>query len=722
MMKARVLPVGVFVFAFLVSACSNDAPALDSQDIVERLRAGEVAFLSTLDIESTDPAVGFSLGRALEARGMRESARLAYQRVIDERGVSDELKALSAGRLATIAARGDSWTAARVQSAIGLEYGPALGDLWYQYGRALYEAEEYEDLREWLAQVPAGDDLAWEQWDAGAFDAEVYLWRAVAAMELNDRGTEEVLRLFTALPAGEVHRRVYLYLYYGNYLDRFTRNDALLIEGVYRVSVGEHGEALRLFSLIETATVAPMLLQPESEASGFHRSVERAIAGAGTDPWAWLDRLGASIDTMETASADDDVLRRARGRLAVLRTAAGGRDEIETLLEASARLGDGDPDLAAVLAARRRRLEMTLELPVEMMIEHARDLEEPPESFDTIVDSMVPALVRGREWERLAKLRDAIPPEADTARAHLAMLLAAADQWSRLVGGDIAEALAPLVELPPTDYFGLVARRLLGRSVGSLDEVGRSHRSATAASSLQGVLVRALFDAGRIDESYDLAMRHARTSEYAEEALDMARLYREYGYVPQALGLARRAIVRGELPVGTEEIDILYPRPFSGEFAVLAERFDIDDALFYGLVREESHFNPTAVSPVGAEGLAQLMPATAEDMQRRMRVDAFEVYDPSDNLTVGAYYLAYLAGEISSPVLRVAAYNAGLGRGRSWEASFGDLPPLLQIEAVPFFETRWYLRKIAVSAAWYARLLDGTDPVRGLNVLLTGGR
>lgn len=307
------------------------------------------------------------------------------------------------------------------------------------------------------------------------------------------------------------------------------------------------------------------------------------------------------------------------------------------------------------------------------------------------------------------------------------MVLAASDQWSRLVGGDIAVALAPLSELPPTDYYGLTARRLLGHSVGTLepfghDDGGRTGTPATARQSLEGTLIRALFDAGLIDESYRLAMDRARAPELADESLVTARLYADYGYVAQALGLARRAIVRGDLPIGEAEIALLYPRPFQAEFAALSDRFEINPALYYGLVREESHFNPRARSPVGAEGLAQLMPATAEDMLRRMRIDTFDVFHPSDNLSVGAYHLAYLTGEIASPVLRVAAYNAGLGRGRTWTESFGDLPPLLQIEAIPFYETRWYLRRIAVSAAWYGYLLQGTDPVRGLDILLIGDK
>lgn len=694
---------------------------MDTRDIVERLRSGEVAFLTSLDIESVEPSVGYVLGRALESQGMRESAGRAYQRVLDLRETPDDLKALSASRLAAIAVRRNDWSAARVHAALGLEYGPALGDLWFEYGRGLYEAEEYQDLREWIPQAPPGEDLLWERHSSSAFNGELLLWNAVASIELDQPGTEDVLRLFTTLPADEVHRRVYLYLFYGDHLGRFSREQTLLIEAVYRVSIQEYDEALRLFSRIDVAGLGPRLLRPEADALGLHRTVERAIAGAGTYPRPWFDQLRAEIPP-----TDHEGFAVATGRMALLRAAAGERDAMDDLIEASARLAQGDPDLAAELSARRRALETSLELPIEIVIEHARDLGEDAPVFDQILEPRLPGLIRDRRWDRLATIRSELPREAEVARAKLAMVLVAADQWSQLVGGDVAEALAPLAELPPTDYYGLVARRLLGQSMGTLDDGGTTgpdvvSAPAPAAESLQHTLIRALFDAGLVDESYRIAMDRARTPALAGDSLDMARLYAEYGYVSQALGLARRAVVRGELSPGRTEIEILYPRPFSGEFTALSERFGIDRALFYGLVREESHFNPRARSPVGAEGLAQLMPATAEDMLRRMRLETFDVFHPSDNLAVGAYHLAYLSGEILSPVLRVAAYNAGLGRGRAWTEGFGDLPPLLQLEAVPFSETRWYLRRIAVSAAWYGWLLEGINPVRGLDILLLGG-
>ena len=130
-------------------------------------------------------------------------------------------------------------------------------------------------------------------------------------------------------------------------------------------------------------------------------------------------------------------------------------------------------------------------------------------------------------------------------------------------------------------------------------------------------------------------------------------------------------------------------------------------ALLFAIVREESHFNAQAISVADAIGLAQVLESTAEVMASRIELESWDVTQPSDNALLGAAYLAFIAERVQSPMLRVAAYNAGHSRGTRWEAEFGSLPPLLQIEAIPFFETRWYVRKVLVSYLHYAALEHG---------------
>jgi soluble lytic murein transglycosylase len=122
------------------------------------------------------------------------------------------------------------------------------------------------------------------------------------------------------------------------------------------------------------------------------------------------------------------------------------------------------------------------------------------------------------------------------------------------------------------------------------------------------------------------------------------------------------------------------------------------------LVREESAFEAEAVSWVGAVGLTQLMPPTAEEVARRLGMRAPDLTDPLTNLRLGIWHLAGLrqyAGAFSRVMM---AYNAGLGRLRSWEREFGPLPDELFAEAVPYSETRLYARQVLVAAVIYGVL------------------
>lgn len=101
----------------------------------------------------------------------------------------------------------------------------------------------------------------------------------------------------------------------------------------------------------------------------------------------------------------------------------------------------------------------------------------------------------------------------------------------------------------------------------------------------------------------------------------------------------------------------------------------VDPDLFLRLVGAESSFNPNAVSPKGAAGLAQLMPGTAAEL-------GVDPTDPIQNLRGGARYLRQQLDEFGDPVLALAAYNAGPGAVRK----YGGVPP--------FAETRDYVSKI----------------------------
>ena len=126
--------------------------------------------------------------------------------------------------------------------------------------------------------------------------------------------------------------------------------------------------------------------------------------------------------------------------------------------------------------------------------------------------------------------------------------------------------------------------------------------------------------------------------------------------------------------------------PFGEFIAEAASRFALPPAWLYAIMRAESRGNPRVVSPKGAMGLMQIMPATWNDLRVRHRLGA-NAFDPHDNIIAGAGYIRELFDRYGSPGW-IAAYNAGPGR---YEAALRGRP-------LPA-ETRAYVAVVAPATA-----------------------
>ena len=138
-----------------------------------------------------------------------------------------------------------------------------------------------------------------------------------------------------------------------------------------------------------------------------------------------------------------------------------------------------------------------------------------------------------------------------------------------------------------------------------------------------------------------------------------------------------------------------------------ARRYGIDPYVAAGLIRQESVFNPNAISRVGARGLMQLMPSTGQLIAKRDgagNITAADLYNPSLNIKLGMNYLAQLLGQFGKIEYAAAAYNAGPGRARQWIAERGSLELDEWVESIPFSETRGYVQSVLRNSANYKRL------------------
>ena len=154
----------------------------------------------------------------------------------------------------------------------------------------------------------------------------------------------------------------------------------------------------------------------------------------------------------------------------------------------------------------------------------------------------------------------------------------------------------------------------------------------------------------------------------------------------------------------------------------------IDPALALGIMRQESSFDIAALSPAGARGLMQLMPATAQQVARQIGEQTSPialVTDPGHNMRLGTAYLRGVLDQFGGAIpLAVAAYNAGPTRVNQWLAENGDprggqgsgqagAPDMVDwIELIPIGETRNYVQRVMENTVIYRAKLNEKTPPR----------
>jgi soluble lytic murein transglycosylase len=221
--------------------------------------------------------------------------------------------------------------------------------------------------------------------------------------------------------------------------------------------------------------------------------------------------------------------------------------------------------------------------------------------------------------------------------------------------------------------------------------------------------MRVLADLGLADDLRLFAERDQAAYPAPAHQKQLLQTLTDWGYPDIALRLAKNASYAGlYLP------SFAYPVLRLPGFTAPGQ--PPQPALVHALIRQETEFNPAAVSSAGARGLMQVMPASA-------RVDARQgglpyqpgalLTDPDYNIQLGMIeYARYLANWGGSNVLAAAAYNAGPTNMRRWLAN-GDprtgADPIDWIEEIPFSETRNYVQRVLENMEVYRSRLAGRD-------------
>jgi len=274
-------------------------------------------------------------------------------------------------------------------------------------------------------------------------------------------------------------------------------------------------------------------------------------------------------------------------------------------------------------------------------------------------------------------------------------------------------------------YYGVLARKRLAMTpsaapanVAALQQIAppkpyesEALRTAPPADDLHYSRAKLLENAGALD----LAVRELQngtTEGPSWEMIEVARMYTAAGEYFRALQALKHcvsgyfALEINQLPA--EYWQGLFPRPYWDSLRRYAEENGLDPYLVSALIRQESEFNPSAVSHSNALGLMQLLPSTGKGEAKQIGLKGYNqdsLFDPNINIELGTRYFRKMVDHFNGQVeYALAAYNAGDNRVEEWRSSgsYRDIEEF--VESIPFTETRDYVQAIVRNAEVYKRV------------------
>jgi soluble lytic murein transglycosylase len=268
----------------------------------------------------------------------------------------------------------------------------------------------------------------------------------------------------------------------------------------------------------------------------------------------------------------------------------------------------------------------------------------------------------------------------------------------------------------PELFYGQLALERLGSSVTA--------PGAAMPQYTTTAFQRTMFNSRRLVQAIRLLGQQGRSTEQALFVRALAESLDNDADRNLAVDLAQQ-IGRQDLPVWTARMarvkgSMFYVR--QGYPTVGSVPSNIW-SLAHGIARQESSFDPHAISHAGARGLMQLMTGTAREQAGKMGVgyDGYRLLsDPSYNVMLGSAYFQRLLNRWDGNVpLAVASYNAGAGNVNKWVARYGDprgnVDVLKWIEAIPFTETKAYVQRVVENSVVYDSM-RGAPQQRSMHV------
>ena len=578
-------------------------------------------------------------------------------------------------------------------------------------GHVLAGYVEYHRLRSRLSTASAAEvnDFVTRYGDSPLSD-----WmRGAAQTRFGELGRYDDL---LAISDGEPSSTIRQCYYYTALLDREPARAAAGGEALWHVGTSQPEACDPLFATLEDRGVLTdedtwerMMLAWENGQSGLVTYLERGLDDTWQRAINSFDTVRGNYAAVTQVPLDLGPDGQASGALIAAAMHGLIRADTEAALEAWRKISPH------VSIGEDRRHQVEHDLAFYSMV---RNIDNNQGWVDTTLPRLADAdlielrirnAVTEGNWANVARWSEALPPEV-RAEAHWQYWLGRA---SEAMGDDAKAHQAYRMAAQNRSFFGFAAADRLGQPY-------QLEMADTSVSTLQQELTGMLPVVQRTEALMRISEEGLARSEWftaaARDTPDQAAALADYAIRQGWYGMAIQTTIAAKQ---WDALPWRFPAAYRDSFLKWAEVNQVDPYLLMGIARRESAFNPRAASPVGARGLMQLMPGTADHVARELGISApstAELFEPQVNIQLGSTYIrSMLERYRGNRIAATAAYNAGPHRVDRWLAT---APREFDrfVESIPFRETRDYVQAVLAYRVIFESLAKQGD-TRGVAML-----
>ncbi len=319
---------------------------------------------------------------------------------------------------------------------------------------------------------------------------------------------------------------------------------------------------------------------------------------------------------------------------------------------------------------------------------------------DDLVEEILREALTELDWSRVNETILLLEEESQQSERWLYWRARAQDELGKPLAGFRSSKQVYQELASNRSFYGFMAADKLGKAYALVDDSETVDAEVLAEiASLPGMRrALELWSLGNLHEARAEWLHTSRQIQ-PQQLLAAGQLARDWGWYNSGIN----AMISGNW---WNHLTVRFPLAYRDEIDRVATNTRVDARLIYAVARQESAFDTRARSPVGAMGLMQIMPTTAQFTAKTFGVkhkNKEELYDVNHNIMLGGHYLQYLLGRFDgNRILAAAAYNAGPHRVSRWLSDEGQKRPYdVWIETIPFRETRHYVQNVLCYSVIY---------------------